>query len=150
MYNILFVCTGNTCRSPMAAALAAAIFEREGIKITVNSAGVSANDGSRASKNAILAMESERLDLTAHKSQTAKMEIIKEYALVLTMTRAHLKHVKAICPDANAFTLGEYAGTLADVSDPFGGNLQEYQNCATQIKKLIEACLEKFHQPPAS
>ena len=144
MCNILFVCTGNTCRSPMAAALAASLFERESIRITVESAGVSAYDGSSASKNAILAMEAEKVDLSAHKSQSAECDLLKNAALVLTMTRAHLKHVKAIHPEANAFTLGEYAGTLTDVSDPFGGNLEEYQTCAAQIKKLLETCLEKF------
>jgi protein-tyrosine-phosphatase len=128
----------------MAAALAAAIFERGGIKISVNSAGVSASGSSPASKNAILAMEFEKIDLKTHKSQSAQFEILKNSALVLTMTHAHLKHVKAICPGANAFTLGEFAGTLADVSDPFGGNLDEYRACAAQIKKLLEASLEKF------
>jgi protein-tyrosine-phosphatase len=128
----------------MAAALAAAVFERGGLKLRVNSAGVSAYDGSSASQNAILAMELEELDLSAHKSRSLQSEIIKDSALVLTMTRAHLKHVKAICPDVKAFTLGEYAGASEDVSDPFGGSLDEYRNCAAQIKRLLEACVERL------
>lgn len=144
MSEILFVCTGNTCRSPMAAALAAAIFEREGLKITVSSAGVFASDGSDASKNAVLAMEHEKIDIRTHKSRMAAVEILENAALVLAMTRSHLSHIKTVCPAANAFTLGEYAGGCIDVSDPFGGNLDQYKNCAAQIKQLLEVCVAKF------
>jgi len=128
----------------MAAALAAAIFEREGIEIAVSSAGVFASSGAGASKNAVLAMEHENLNLREHKSRVTATEILENAVLVLTMTRSHLSHVKAAGPAANAFTLGEYAGDCADVADPFGGDLEEYKACAAQIKKLLEACVEKF------
>ncbi|MCL2225334.1 MAG: low molecular weight protein arginine phosphatase [Defluviitaleaceae bacterium] len=146
MYEIIFVCTGNTCRSPMAAALAAAMFKREGLEISVSSAGVSAYGNSSASKNAVAAMELEMLDLSAHRSQLAAAELLQNAALVLTMTRAHLSHVKIACPAAKAFTLGEFAGSTSEVSDPFGGNLDEYRTCAAQIKQLLEDCLEKFRE----
>jgi protein-tyrosine-phosphatase len=128
----------------MAAALAAEMFRREGFTLSVSSAGVSAYGGSAASKNAILAMEFEKIDLNNHKSQSAEKEILESHALVLTMTRAHLSRVKSICPTANAFTLGEFADSLLDIADPFGGNLDEYKTCAAQIKSLLEACVEKF------
>jgi protein-tyrosine-phosphatase len=130
----------------MAAALAASMFARENINVAVSSAGVSAFAGSSASKNAILAMELEKLDLTAHKSQSVLPELLENTALVLPMTRTHLSHVKAACPKANAYTLGEFAGSLMDISDPFGGNLDEYKTCAAQIKKLLEACLDRFKE----
>jgi len=144
MCEIIFVCTGNTCRSPMAAALAAAIFEREGLKISVSSCGVGAYGNCSASQNAVAAMNLERINLSAHKSRLAASEILENAALVLTMTRAHLSHVKRICPAANAFTLGEYAGIPSDISDPFGGSLDEYCACASQIKNLLENCIEKI------
>ncbi|MCL2578069.1 MAG: low molecular weight protein arginine phosphatase [Defluviitaleaceae bacterium] len=146
MSKIIFVCTGNTCRSPMAAALAAAMFEREGLKISVSSCGISAYGTSSASKNAVAAMKLEKIDLSTHKSQKAATEVLENAVLVLTMTRAHLSHVKTACPSAKAFTLGEYAGSLTEISDPFGGSLDEYCTCASQIKKLLEDCLEKFRE----
>jgi len=147
MAEIIFVCTGNTCRSPMAEALAIAMFAREGIEISVTSAGVSASGASCASKNAIAAMKREMLDLSAHKSRHAAAEILKNAALILTMTGAHLLYVKKICPTANAFTLGEFAGDKStDVCDPFGGDENEYLACAAQIKALLEAALEKFRE----
>ena len=144
MSEILFVCTGNTCRSPMAAALAAAMFEREGIKLAVGSCGIAAGGGSSASKNAVLAMEHEKIDLSGHLSRAAAVDLLENAALVLTMTRVHLSHVKVACPAAKAFTLGEFAGSLMDIADPFGGNLEEYRTCAAQIKKLLENCVTKF------
>jgi len=144
MAEIFFVCTGNTCRSPMAATLAAAIFAREGISITVKSAGVAAASGSPASKHAIAAMQLEKLDLSGHASQAAAAEVLAKAALILTMTKAHLNRVKSIIPTANAYTLGEFADSLVEISDPFGGSLDEYKTCAAQIKTLLEACAEKF------
>jgi protein-tyrosine phosphatase len=128
----------------MAEALAAAMFAREGISISVSSAGVAAFGNSAASVNAIAAMQAEKLDLSAHKSRLAAAEILENAALVLTMTAAHLSHVKRACPAAKAFTLGEFAGLAAEISDPFGGDLDEYLACAAQIKGLLENCLEKF------
>jgi protein-tyrosine-phosphatase len=130
----------------MAAALATAMFERENLNITVSSAGVSAYAGSSASKNAILAMQQENIDLAPHKSQSAAKQLIQNQTLILAMTRAHLSYIKTIHPAANAFTLGEYANTQTDISDPFGGNLEEYQHCAAQIKSLLETCMEKFRE----
>ena len=128
----------------MAAALAAAIFAREGIDIIVKSAGVAAANGSPASKHALVAMQLENLDLSGHLSQAAAVEVLAKATLILTMTKAHCGRIKAITPSANAFTLGEFADSLVEISDPFGGNLDEYKTCAAQIKELLEACTEKF------
>ena len=146
MSKIIFVCTGNTCRSPMAQALAEALFAEAGLQIVVTSAGVGAGSGQSASANAVLAMLDGGLCLKSHRSQPTTRELLKSAALVLTMTRGHLSHVLAMCPEVKAFTLGEYAGGGQDVSDPFGGNEEVYRKCAAQLRKLLESCMSKFRE----
>ena len=146
MPTIIFVCTGNTCRSPMAAALATSIFGQNNLDITVLSAGVAAADNYPASQNAVLAMEDENIDLTPHLSTLISQEIIVQSALILTMTTSHLQIVKNIHPTANAYTLAQYAGKKHDISDPFGGDLETYRKCAMQIKKLLTASVAKLKE----
>ena len=149
-HKIVFICTGNTCRSPMAAALGASIFGGAGLDIEVFSAGVSAWDGQPASQNAILAiagMEYPGISLNSHKSQIISRELLKNASLVLTMTGRHLDVVKSACPSARAFTLYEYASGVkesGDISDPFGGDLEIYRACAEEIKQLLLSCVAKL------
>jgi len=144
--TIIFVCTGNTCRSPMAAALAESIFKKHELTAIVLSAGVAASDGYPASEHAISAMQEETINLQLHRSTQITREILSSASLILTMTGGHLHTIKAIYPQANAFTLGEYAKDGNDVSDPFGGNLNTYRKCAAQIKQLILSSLVKLKE----
>jgi len=130
----------------MAAALATALFKQQKLDITVLSAGVAAGDGYPASKNAILAMEDEGIDLQPHVSTQLSHEILANVRLILTMTAAHLDFVKSIHPTANAYTLGEYANSNTDVSDPYGGDLSTYRACAAQINALLAASVAKLKE----
>ena len=135
MYDMIFVCTGNTCRSPMAEAIAKKL--KPSLKIT--SMGVAAFNGSPASESACIVMEEMGLCLASHRSKMIDQKLLQSAKLVLTMTQAHLLSVKSLCKGANAFTLAEYAGECGDIADPFGGDIKTYQDCARQIESLILA-----------
>ena len=138
--HILFVCTGNTCRSPMAEG----VLKEKTKTHTVSSAGLSVLFPMPAAENAVRVMEERGIDITAHRARALTEETVREADLILTMTAGHRKILTALFPDAaeKTKTLAEYAGAEEDVADPFGGSMETYRICADQIAKLIaEAAL---------
>jgi len=116
------------------------------LQVEVSSAGVFAYSGQGASQNAVQAMHNNALNLSNHSSRYLSEDILATANLVLTMTRSHLAAVLDINPNANAFTLNEYASQLGEVSDPYGGSLEVYIQCAEQIKQLITASVAKIKE----
>lgn len=148
--RILFICTGNTCRSSMAQALARQELDGLGLAhgVEVLSAGTCTVSGLPASENAISALMEKGVDLTGHLSTMLTRELIENSDLVLTMTARHRMDVLDICPEAagKTYTLAEYAGVGADVVDPFGGNLEIYRRCAGQLKEMVARALNRAVQ----
>ncbi len=146
--KILFVCTGNTCRSSMAEALARDMVARKGLQgeIEVVSAGIAALPGSEASPQAVAVMEEMGLDLRSHRASLLTRRDVEEADLVLTMTRGHKKMVREMAPDLaeKIFTLAEYAGRGGDVPDPFGGPVDVYRQCAGELRYLISLALDRL------
>lgn len=130
--NILFVCTGNTCRSPMAAALFNKIAVERNLDVRIESAGIFACDGEPASTEAVIAMKKYGIDLLGHHAQSINTELLEKCDLILTMTAAH-KMVIEPSAQGKTFTLNEYAGIDGDIPDPYGGDVEEYEQCAKQI-----------------
>lgn len=146
--KILFVCTGNTCRSPMAEELFKDLVKKEDLKhITdVSSAGINAIPHQLASLNSIEVMKEKGLDLESHVSKMLTMSLVEEYDIILTMTNAHKENILTAVPDlkGKVFTLKQYVGESGDVCDPFGGSVDVYRNCLRDIESSLNLLIGKL------
>lgn len=140
--SVLFICSGNTCRSPMAEALLAARLP----ELNVSSAGLSTVPGLPASIGAIDAMDAYGLNLDYHRSRQVSSYLLADADLVLCMGQSHKQVIVQALPELadKVFTLGEYAGDEQDIADPFGGDAEEYAACAAQIDALVEKVAAKI------
>ena len=139
--TILFVCTGNLCRSPMAMALLRKQLSDAGLdgRFRVESAGTWAAEGAPASPYACQVMAERGLDLSGHRTRDISHVSMDEVALVLVMTRHHREAILAEFPSARGktFLLSELAGMSYDIADPYGNTLDTYRYCADELEDLI-------------
>lgn len=144
--RIMFVCTGNTCRSPMAERLCIEVARKLGAsKVEAISAGIDANVGSVASPHAAFVMREMGVDLSGHRARQLTAGLVEQVDLVLTMTPAQATRARAIVgANVRVQTLGDYAGMLGAVEDPLDGGVDRYRRTAEQIERLLTAGLSKI------
>ena len=143
MKHVLFVCTGNICRSPMAEGLFKKLVAGRD-DIHVQSAGVSAGRGMPASRHAIQALSVDGVDLTNFRSQPVSEELVRKATHIFAMTRDHKRLIELFFPEAGekTYLLREFEPGAPDVPDPIGLGRETYERCRDTLKRALPVLLQ--------
>ncbi len=139
--SVLFVCTANQCRSPMAEALLKALAARRGEtdRWQVQSAGTWTEPGRPPTQLAQAVMQRRNIDLSGYRSRPIDAELLAAASVVLVMTRHQQEALQVEFPNARdkVFLLSQLIDRSFEVEDPYGGSLDDYELCATELQNIL-------------
>ena len=141
MKKIMFICSGNTCRSPLAEGLFKNYLQQNNItEVEVSSAGISVFPGDEVSINSAFVAMNRGVNISLHRARKLNPQHIIETDLFVCMTESHSSVISKYCDSSKIMTL--------NVSDPYGQSVEEYEKCAKQIEKAFPQILEKINEMP--
>ena len=141
--KILFVCTGNTCRSPLAALYVKKQLENDP-RFEIRSAGLATFGGSRISEASAVILRRFGIDATAFRSRQATRELLRTSDLIVTVTEAHRAHLAQIVPEKIPVLrlLAGVGGNTADIPDPYGGDQASYDRIFSVMRPALDGLVQ--------
>jgi len=143
--KLIFVCTGNTCRSPMAEAIYRNLEKVSEMK--VSSRGLVVLFSEPLNPKSEIVLKKHDLELNNHIAKGLKASDIEDNTIILTMTAGQKKKVMELYPEVkDVYAIKEFAGEIGDVVDPYGGTLMDYEECYIELGRLVKKTVYKLNE----
>ena len=140
MKTVVFVCTGNTCRSPMAEGMFRVLLQQHGVTdVEVTSCGTGSFPGMPPSEYAVTVAAEYGADIAAHRSRPISHYLLEQGDLFVCMTAQQHEYLRHFLPSYSLRILSP-----TDISDPYGGDLEQYRTCALQIWEALQTLIKEF------